>query len=86
MECLEEGFLMINVDIYALDGCADTPATIELVNQTAKEMDLAITLSHIQLSTAEEAVRYKFPGSPTVRINGKDIEPVMRDAENFGLS
>ena len=77
---------MIDVKVYSLDGCADTPATIELVKKSAKEMGLEISFSHIQLSSAEEAERYRFPGSPTVRINGNDIEPVMRDTDNFGLS
>ncbi len=77
---------MIDVKVYSLDGCADTPATIELVNKTAKEMGLVIAFSHIQLSSSEEAERHKFPGSPTVRINEKDIEPEMREADNFGLS
>jgi len=77
---------MIDVKVYSLDGCADTPATTELVKKTAKEMDLSITFAHIQLSTVEEVERYKFPGSRIVRINGKDIEPAMRDVDNFGLS
>ncbi len=77
---------MIDVKVYSLDGCADTPSTIELIKKTAAEMGLAITLSHVPISTTEDAVRYKFPGSPTVRINGDDIEPELRGTEVFGLS
>ncbi|MBT7152446.1 MAG: hypothetical protein HN945_08320 [Deltaproteobacteria bacterium] len=77
---------MIDVKVYSLDGCADTPSTVELIKETAKEMALTIVFSQVQISSSEDVERYKFPGSPTVRINGEDIEPAMRDADNFGLS
>ena len=77
---------MIDVKVYSLDGCSDTPSTIELIKETAKEMALTIVFSQVQISSSEDVERYKFPGSPTVRINGEDIEPAMRDTDNFGLS
>lgn len=77
---------MVEVKIYSLEGCGDTPPTIELLQKTAEEMDLLIELSHIKISSSEEADHYKFPGSPTVRVNGLDIEPAMPSTINFGLT
>ncbi len=77
---------MIDVSVLSLEGCGDTPATIELLKKTAAELDLSINLSHIVISSTEEAVEYQFPGSPTLRINGRDIEPSMRKVDHFGVT
>lgn len=77
---------MIKVNVYSLDGCGDTPATIELVKETARELNLNIAFSQITITTDEDVQKHKFPGSPTVRINGLDIEPEMRGAIHLGMS
>jgi hypothetical protein len=37
------------------------------------------------VGTAEEAVELRFPGSPTVRVNGRDIEPEAETKQDYGL-
>ncbi|GAX60834.1 3-deoxy-D-manno-octulosonic-acid transferase [Candidatus Scalindua japonica] len=37
------------------------------------------------LETPEDARRLHFIGSPTVRINGRDLEPNMQAIKNYGL-
>ncbi|MBU2515780.1 DUF2703 domain-containing protein [bacterium] len=77
---------MNEVIILSLEGCKDTLPTIELLEKTAGELNLDINLSHIKITSSEEAIRLKFPGSPTVRVNGLDIEQEMRNTTSFGLS
>lgn len=77
---------MIEIKVYSLDGCVDTPATIQLIKKIAKEKGCTAKLSHIKISSSEDAERHRFPGSPTVRMNGQDIEPAMRDTNRFGMS
>lgn len=77
---------MIEVSVLSLEGCDDTPTTIALLNETANELDLSINLSHIVISSTVEAVEHRFPGSPTLRFNGRDIEPEMRKTDHFGLT
>ena len=37
--------------------------------------------------TAEpEAERLRFPGSPTIRVDGADIDPIGADEQPFGLT
>ena len=38
-----------------------------------------------QMIVEENAVPFKFLGSPTVRINGVDIEPSARSRTDFGM-
>lgn len=42
-------------------------------------------IEEIEVRTEEEALRYKFPGSPTVRINGVDVDPSYIDNGKYGL-
>jgi hypothetical protein len=37
------------------------------------------------VGSAKEAVALRFPGSPTVRVNGSDIEPQAEMKEDYGL-
>lgn len=77
---------MNDIKVYSLEGCADTPATVERVKKIASDLNLEIKVSQIEVSSAEEVDHHQFPGSPTVRINGVDIEPDMRDTTHFGLT
>jgi len=77
---------MVKVEILSLAGCCDTPATVDLVKNTAEVLGITINLSQIVINTQEEAEHFQFPGSPTVRLNGQDIEPAMRQTTSFGIT
>ena len=70
----------------SLDKCSATPPTIALVKETAKEMGIAIDLKHVVVGTPEEAKEHHHIGSPTVQIEGLDIDPGARDLEQFGVT
>ena len=38
-----------------------------------------------RVESAEEAVALRFPGSPTLRVDGCDIEPQAEMREDYGL-
>jgi|APSaa5957512622_1039677.scaffolds.fasta_scaffold220396_1 hypothetical protein len=78
--------MVVKVEILSVAGCADTPATIDLVQATADRLQIEINLSHIIIHTQDEAEKSKFPGSPTVRLNGLDIDPAMRETSGFGIT
>ena len=40
----------------------------------------------LEVTEGEEAQRLGFPGSPTIRVNGADVEPVEAGDEPFGLT
>ncbi len=42
-------------------------------------------IEEIEVKTEEDAVKYKFPGSPTIRVNGVDVDPSYIDRGNYGL-
>lgn len=76
----------MHVEILSMNGCEATPTTIALVRQVAAELGLAIDLTHTVIATPEEAAGHRFIGSPSVRVNGLDIEPAARDTLHFGMT
>ena len=43
-------------------------------------------VEEIKLTSLDQAQQLRFLGSPTVRVNGVDIDPSARQRTNYGLS
>jgi hypothetical protein len=74
------------VQVLFFDGCPNHEALLphlrELLNAHGAE-DTAIELVRVEESDAVEIKR--FLGSPTVRIEGEDVEPGADERTDFGL-
>ncbi|MEJ2689168.1 MAG: thioredoxin family protein [Deltaproteobacteria bacterium] len=81
-----ENAKMVDVKVLSMKGCQATPQTIKLVESVAKEMNINIKLTEVVVKTPEQAQKNRFIGSPTVRINGVDIDPDSRKIERFGVT
>jgi len=63
------------VEILSFEGCPnDTPAR-ELVERVARELGVDVDLRFVDVETPDDAQRLRFLGSPTIRVNGHDVEP-----------
>jgi hypothetical protein len=76
----------IKIRILSTEGCANTPLTISRIQETAKELAVPIHIENVVITTEEEASRNRFFGSPTVQINGVDIDPEKRESTYYGLA
>ncbi len=52
--------------------------TKKLIKESLKELKIKADVEEILIDTDEKAKKYNFIGSPTVRINGKDIQEEVR--------
>jgi hypothetical protein len=76
----------IKVKVASLERCGATQPTIDLVKNTAKELGLDIDFQYVAIATPEQARDHRHLGSPTIQINGVDIEPTARNADQFGIA
>ncbi len=76
----------VKIEILSLEGCSGTPPTKDLVKAVSADLGIGITLTETKINTVQEANDHRFPGSPTVRVNGLDVEPAMRDVEQSALT
>ena len=77
---------LVKVKVASLQACGSTEPTIALVKETAKELNLQIDFEYVPVKTIEEARKHRHLGSPTIQINGLDIDPAARSIERFGIS
>ncbi len=73
------------IEILYFDGCPNHEPTLELAREVVAELGLAAEIRQVRIETPEEASEKCFLGSPSVRVNGKDIEPEARGSEDFAL-
>jgi hypothetical protein len=55
--------------------CPSHPRAWELLQEVLAEEGLEAAVERIEVVTDEEAERWRFPGSPTLRVDGVDVDP-----------
>ncbi len=75
----------VRVKVLSTEGCASAPETVERIRETAGELGVEIALEEVLVATEEEAVAQRFLGSPTVQVNGLDLDPSMREETKVGF-
>jgi hypothetical protein len=55
--------------------CPSHPEAMERLQQVLGEMGIETPIEQIEILTDEDARRFDFPGSPTIRVNGADVDP-----------
>jgi hypothetical protein len=74
------------IEILYFEGCPHHAETTALARAVVAECGRDVAIREISISTEAEADRMKFLGSPSVRVNGVDIEPAARERTEFALS
>ena len=76
----------ISVKVLSTEGCVNTPPTIERIEKVARELGADLKLDKILVAQTGEAQANRFFGSPTVQVNGVDLEPEMRGKTDYGFT
>ena len=75
----------VAIEILHTAQCPHWRSVGELADRIALEEGIAVAISQTRVDTADEAVQRRFPGSPTVRVEGVDVQPEAEALEEFGL-
>jgi hypothetical protein len=73
------------IEVLVFDGCPNVHPTIEQVHQAIARANVPADLRVVRVETDDDAKRLRFLGSPTVRVDGVDVEPASVGREDFGL-
>ncbi len=74
----------MEVALLYIDACLNWRQTLEDVNAVLKEYRVSAEVELIEVSSDQEAQSLAFLGSPTVRVDGVDIEPDIPDS-GYGM-
>jgi hypothetical protein len=70
---------------FALD-CGSRNDTLALINKVVGQLSPEAEIKGITVNTGDEAKELRFLGSPSIHINGEDIEPGSDKRDDYGLS
>jgi hypothetical protein len=71
------------VELLYFEGCPNHVAARNMVESVAAEVGVSADLRLIEVETPEAADELRFLGSPTIRIQGKDVEPGADERTEF---
>ena len=74
----------MEVEVLYFDGCPTYKAAENTLRQVLAEEGIDPEINLVVVNTDEEARRQRFPGSPTIRVEGKDLFP-MSEREDWRL-
>ena len=76
---------LVRIEILTFEGCPNALAAEETVQQAVLLEGVEATIDTVNVDTVEAAMHVRFLGSPTVRVNGVDVEPAARQTVDCGL-
>ena len=68
----------MKIEILYFDGCPTYAAAEETLRGVLDERGADAEVTLVAVNTDEEARRLQFPGSPTIRVNGRDLFPTAK--------
>jgi hypothetical protein len=66
----------VRVEVLYFDGCPTYVAATRTVSEVMSELEMDVEVELVGVNSDEEAERLRFPGSPTIRVDGRDLFPV----------
>jgi len=76
----------MRIEILYFQGCPHYEPTVERVRQVVRAKGLDVDIHAVEVRNEAEAQSLHFLGSPTIRIDGVDIEPSAKERTEFSLS
>lgn len=65
----------MKIELLYFDDCPNWQTTLEEIKNLLGVKGVEQEVDVIRVASDQEAERLQFPGSPTIRINGEDVDP-----------
>ena len=75
----------MRVEILYFDGCPNHEALLPHLRELLSSAGASTDIELVRVQDADGAERERFLGSPTLRIDGEDVEPGAEQRSDFGL-
>jgi hypothetical protein len=74
------------VELLYFEGCPNHGGARALVERIVRQLQVQAEIRLIEVPSADAAAQLRFLGSPTVRVNGRDVEPGADERGDFRLA
>ncbi len=75
----------LQIEVLYLKDCPHHLPTLERINWVLREEGCLADVREVLVPDRDTAQNWNFLGSPSVRVNGTDLEPAASNSGNFGL-
>lgn len=76
----------MKVEVFYFEGCPNHKPAVERVKSVMKAQGITANVTQIEVPDAEAAKAVGFLGSPTIRVNGLDVDPASRSVTGAGFA
>jgi hypothetical protein len=73
------------IEVLYVDGCPNVNSAVGRAHAAIEVAGAAATVILVPVRNEDEARRLRFVGSPTVRVDGDDVEPTAVSCNDFGM-
>jgi hypothetical protein len=75
----------MKIEVLYVPNCPNHAPALERLREILSAASFQTHVNEVLVSDAAMAQSLRFPGSPTIRINGHDVEPQSERSASFGL-
>jgi hypothetical protein len=75
----------MRIELLYFEGCPSYAELLPCLQELLAGEGIEDAIELRRIETSEDAERERFLGSPTVRIDGEDVDPTANDRNDFGL-
>lgn len=73
------------IEVLSFDGCPNAEDFLPRLHDLLAEAGIDEPVLMRRVESVEDAERERFLGSPTLRIDGRDVDPGAGERDDFGL-
>ena len=74
------------IEVLTFYGCPNATAAQALVDRVVAGLDVEVEVASVRVPDVDAAERLRFLGSPTIRVDGTDIEPGAAGRSGYALA
>lgn len=72
-----------DVQLLWFEGCASRPAARQMLEEVIAEVAQGTPIIDVDATDPTVAEQIQFPGSPTIRVDGRDVDPTYFDPGDY---
>ncbi len=76
----------MKIEILYFEGCPNHLPAVTRVQELVRQMGVDAEVVQVRVTPEDDAAALKFLGSPTILINGRDIDSACRENAKYGFS
>jgi hypothetical protein len=75
----------MKIELLYFDGCPNRETLLPRLRKLLEQANVSNAVELVQVPDDAAARRERFLGSPTLRVDGRDVEPAAEERTDFGL-